>query len=78
VPQPWDGESPLKIGDELFYSDMPAIVTKVDLPGEWGPRVELAVRNATIITTPGLDHALTHKSGQKRPKLSTLLFRSTP
>ena len=69
-----DADSPLEAakGDTVFYDRRPMLVTKRDLPGEYGPRVELGGR---IITTVELDHRATMTADEPQPpSLSSLLW----
>ncbi len=43
------------LGNTVYWSGRPMKVTRVGLPGEYGPRIEL---DGKVITTPGLDHYL--------------------
>lgn len=54
----------MKVGQVVYWDHRPVTVTKVGLPGEYGPRVELDGR---MVTTPGLDHRLTASADEPHP-----------
>lgn len=65
---------PLEVGDEIIYDGQSAVVTEIGLPGEYGERVAISLKDGTeIITTPNLDHRWNRDQGDSLPTLTDLL-----